>query len=141
MQLSRSLPTPRLTPAEESHVLDSYIVCTPAINIFPQCIKMDIPKSYESLTLENIKISHHPPNTPDATAVVVVTLNRPEKFNAFTPAMAESLTRAFQLFHYDSRVRAIVLTGAGKMFCAGSDLSVGFGDGKGRAADFRDMYV
>lgn len=102
---------------------------------------MDIPKSYESLALENIKISHHPPNTPDATAVVVVTLNRPGKFNAFTPSMADSLTRAFQMFHYDSRVRAIVLTGAGKMFCAGSDLSVGFGDGKGRAADFRDMYV
>lgn len=102
---------------------------------------MDIPNSYESLALEHIKISHHPPNAPNATAVVVVTLNRPEKFNAFTPSMADSLTRAFQMFHCDSRVRAIVLTGAGKMFCAGSDLSIGFGDGKGRAADFRDMYV
>lgn len=101
----------------------------------------EVPSSYESLHLTHLTLSHHPPGTPAATAVVVITLNRPEKHNAFTPEMADSLTRAFQLFHMDQRVRTIVLTGAGKMFCAGSDLDIGFGDGEGRAVDFRDMYV
>jgi enoyl-CoA hydratase/carnithine racemase len=45
------------------------------------------------------------------------------------------------MIHLDPRVKVAVLTGAGKMFCAGSDLDVGFGDGKGRAVDFRDMYA
>lgn len=101
----------------------------------------DIPSSYESLHLTQIKISHHPPGSPVATAVVVITLNRPEKHNAFTPQMADSLTWAFHLFHMDHRVKTVVLTGAGKMFCAGSDLDIGFGDGEGSAVDFRDMYV
>lgn len=102
---------------------------------------IDLPLSYEALQLTHIKLSHHPIGTSTVTPVIILTLNRPEKNNAFTPQMAESLTQAFHLFHVDPRVKAIVLTGAGKMFCAGSDLDIGFGDGGGRAVDFRDMYV
>lgn len=100
---------------------------------------IQIPASYEALNLSHVKIFHDPPGAPTATPVVVLTLNRPEKNNAFTPQMAESLTQAYQMFHNDSRVRVVVLTGAGRLFCAGSDLTIGFGDGKGHANDFRDM--
>lgn len=102
---------------------------------------IDLPASYESLELTHIKLSHHPLGSPSVTPVIVITLNRPEKNNAFTPQMAISLTQAFNLFHVDPRVKAIVLTGAGRMFCAGSDLEIGFGDGGGKAVDFRDMYA
>lgn len=101
---------------------------------------IEVPRSYEACDLTHIKISHHPLRAPTATPVVIVTLNRPEKHNAFTPQMADSLTKAFQMFHVDPRVKVVVLTGAGRMFCAGSDLDIGFGDGGGRAVDFRDMY-
>lgn len=100
---------------------------------------IDIPESYESLDLTHIKITHHPLKTPTATPIVLITLNRPEKNNAFTPQMANSLDLAYRMFHLDSRVKVVVLTGAGRMFCAGSDLEIGFGNGEGRAGDFRDM--
>ncbi|KAJ5259596.1 Enoyl-CoA hydratase AKT3-1 [Penicillium angulare] len=100
---------------------------------------IDLPASYESLNLTHIKISHHPTGTQAVTPVVIITLNRPEKHNAFTPQMADSLTTAYKMIHIDPRVKVVVLTGAGKMFCAGSDLDVGFGDGKGKAGDFRDI--
>lgn len=100
---------------------------------------IDIPTSYETLNLTHITISHNPLGSPSATPVVVITLNRPEKHNAFTPDMADSLTQAYQMFHIDPRVKVVVLTGAGRMFCAGMDLDIGFGDGEGRAVDFRDM--
>lgn len=102
---------------------------------------IDLPVSYEALELTHIKLSHYPHGTPAVTPVVLITLNRPEKNNAFTPQMANSLTQAFNLFHVDPRVKTVVLTGAGRMFCAGSDLEIGFGAGGGRAADFRDMYA
>lgn len=105
----------------------------------PTSTSIDVPTSYEALELTHIQTSHHPFGAPAATPVVIVTLNRPEKHNAFTPQMADSLTLAFRMFHADPRVRTIVLTGAGKMFCAGMDLDIGFGDSQGRAADFRDM--
>jgi enoyl-CoA hydratase/carnithine racemase len=53
-------------------------------------------------------------------------LSRPEKNNAFTEIMADELERVFTLFDVDDRVKCIVLTGAGKMFCAGADLEIGF---------------
>ena len=104
-------------------------------------VSIPIPQSYENLNIAHVKISHHGLGNPTATPVVIVTLNRTEKNNAFTPQMADSLELVFQTFHLDSRVRVVVLTGAGRMFCAGSDLEIGFGNGEGRAVDFRDMYV
>lgn len=107
------------------------------------CIKptVVIPVSYERVDLPNIKLSHYPLGAETVTPVIVLTLNRPDKYNAFTPAMAQALEQLFKLFHHDSRVRVVVMTGAGKMFCAGSDLEVGFGKDKDDNASYRDMYV
>jgi enoyl-CoA hydratase/carnithine racemase len=57
--------------------------------------------------------------------VAVVTLNRPEQLNAFTVTMADELVDAFGRAGADDAVRAVVVTGAGRAFCAGMDLSVG----------------
>lgn len=59
----------------------------------------------------------------DAGPVRTVTLNRPERRNALTPAMQEELIAAFEEAAASSRVRVLVLTGAGGAFCAGLDLS------------------
>ena len=100
-----------------------------------------LPASYEACQLPMVKLSHHPVGTAEPTPVVLVTLNRPEKSNAYTPAMAESLEQVFQMFHLDERVKVVVLTGAGKRFCAGADLDMGFGNGTGEnPQDYRDTY-
>jgi enoyl-CoA hydratase/carnithine racemase len=54
-----------------------------------------------------------------------LTLNRPDAMNAFTVEMADELEDAFGRASCDDTVRAIVVTGEGKAFCAGMDLSVG----------------
>jgi methylglutaconyl-CoA hydratase len=51
-----------------------------------------------------------------------VTLNRPDRRNAFDAGMVEEIRRAFETLGQDRSVRAIVLTGAGGTFCAGADL-------------------
>ena len=55
--------------------------------------------------------------------VLTITLNRPDKLNAFTPDMHEELRGAFARAEGDAQVRAVLLTGAGRGFCAGADLS------------------
>lgn len=55
--------------------------------------------------------------------ILTITLNRPEQMNAFTVEMAYELVNAFQLASEDDAIRVIVVTGAGKAFCAGMDLS------------------
>jgi enoyl-CoA hydratase/carnithine racemase len=55
--------------------------------------------------------------------ILTITLNRPEKMNSFTVEMAYELVDAFKLASEDDDVKAIVVTGAGKAFCAGMDLS------------------
>ncbi|GFE86809.1 crotonase/enoyl-CoA hydratase family protein [Steroidobacter agaridevorans] len=55
--------------------------------------------------------------------ILTLTLHRPEQMNAFTPEMANELIDAFQRASGDDTVRAIIVTGAGKAFCAGMDLS------------------
>ena len=56
-------------------------------------------------------------------AVALITLNRPEALNSFTRAMHAELWAAFDRAEANTAVRAIVLTGAGRGFCAGLDLS------------------
>jgi methylglutaconyl-CoA hydratase len=51
-----------------------------------------------------------------------ITLNRPERHNAFDEGLIAELTTAFNVFGIDPTVRAIVLSGEGKSFCAGADL-------------------
>lgn len=60
--------------------------------------------------------------------ILTITLNRPERMNAFTVEMAYELIEAFNRASEDDEVRAIVVTGAGKAFCAGMDLAGGKGD-------------
>ena len=55
----------------------------------------------------------------------VITLDRPEQLNAFTPTMVKELVAAFDAADADDDVRAVIVTGAGRVFCAGADLSSG----------------
>jgi methylglutaconyl-CoA hydratase len=58
----------------------------------------------------------------DADGNATVVLNRPEVHNAFDPEMVGALTATLKKLESNSRVRAIVLTGAGRSFCAGADI-------------------
>src|SRR4051794_33777051 len=60
-----------------------------------------------------------------ADGILTLTLNRPEHLNAFTVQMADDLEHAFRRVNQDDDVRAVVVTGEGRAFCAGMDLSVG----------------
>ena len=56
-------------------------------------------------------------------AVALVTLNRPQALNSFTRQMHRDLWAALDMAEADSKIRALVITGAGRGFCAGADLS------------------
>ena len=58
-----------------------------------------------------------------AEGILTITLNRPEKLNVFTPVMFNELVDALNKADADDNVRVIIITGAGRAFCAGSDLS------------------
>ena len=57
--------------------------------------------------------------------IALITLNRPEKLNAFTLRMMNELCSAFDQIDADDQVKAALITGAGRAFCAGADLSSG----------------
>src|SRR5206468_11271044 len=57
--------------------------------------------------------------------LLTLTLNRPEKLNAFTPRMMRELIDAFERADAEDAVRAVIATAAGRAFCAGADLSEG----------------
>lgn len=57
--------------------------------------------------------------------ILTITLNRPDKLNAYTYTMQSELISAFDRADEDDNIRAIIVTGAGRAFCSGSDLSEG----------------
>jgi enoyl-CoA hydratase/carnithine racemase len=68
-----------------------------------------------------------------ADHVLTITLDRPDRLNAFTPTMGRELIEAFDQADADDDVRAIIVTGEGRGFCAGADLA-----GGGETFDWRD---
>jgi enoyl-CoA hydratase/carnithine racemase len=58
-------------------------------------------------------------------SILTLTLNRPERLNAFTERMCRELIDAFDRADADDAVRAVIVTGAGRAFCAGADLGSG----------------
>ncbi len=73
----------------------------------------ETPMAYETITYE---VAEH---------ILTITLNRPDKLNAFNATMQRELIAAFDAADEDDDVRAIIVTGAGRGFCAGADLSSG----------------
>ena len=72
----------------------------------------------------------------------LITLNRPDQLNAWTVTMKDEVIKALGLAEKDDDVRVVVVTGAGRAFCAGADLSSGGfsvkGDGNGKREVHRD---
>ena len=60
-----------------------------------------------------------------ADGIATITLNRPEKLNAFTGKMMSEMIEAFDMTDADDNVKAVIVTGSGRAFCAGADLSEG----------------
>src|SRR3954452_2430099 len=71
-----------------------------------------------------------------ADHVLTITLDRPDRLNAFTPTMGRELIEAFDQVDADDDVRAIVVTGEGRGFCAGADLGAG-----GSTFDWRERQT
>jgi enoyl-CoA hydratase/carnithine racemase len=80
--------------------------------------------------------------------IATITLNRPERMNAFTAQMRDDIIDAFDKTDADDAVKAIIVTGAGKAFCAGADLGTGGntfnyaerGDERRNSAKVGDVY-
>src|SRR5579885_2707250 len=69
-----------------------------------------------------------------AEGVGTLTLNRPDRLNSFTPTMHEEIATALGTVENDAAIRALLITGAGRGFCAGQDLNLRR-DGGGQSFD------
>ena len=76
-----------------------------------------------------------------AAGIGSVTLNRPEKLNAFDRAMCDELLEALRLLSGSDGVRVIAMTGAGRAFCAGADLGALGSDGPALVAAGKDVAL
>jgi enoyl-CoA hydratase/carnithine racemase len=69
--------------------------------------------------------------------ILTITLNRPDRMNAFTGRMCEELIAAFDMADADDNVKVVIVTGAGRAFCAGADLERG-GETWGKHSEYLD---
>src|SRR5689334_9515656 len=76
-----------------------------------------------------------------ADGIATITLHRPEKLNALTRALCDELIAALRAASTESAVRAIVVTGAGRAFCAGADLTILGTDGDALVRAGRDIAL
>ncbi|KIW08805.1 uncharacterized protein PV09_00739 [Verruconis gallopava] len=105
----------------------------------PPPAPLDLPRRYSDLGFKEIKIENYPKDSSaDVTPIQILTLYRPGKHNAFTYTMTVELEKAYALFDVDDRVKAIVHTGDGRIFCAGADLENSFRQTGEKIADHRD---
>ena len=100
--------------------------------------QIPLPASYASLPNTEIRLHHVPESSKEVTPIILLELYRPKKYNAFTTTMMLELEQAFTFFDVDDRVKCIVVTGNGRMFCAGADLDTGFVGGEEEPRDHRD---
>ena len=56
-------------------------------------------------------------------SVAIITLNRPERYNAVNQDLLDGFNESFSIVENDDSIRAVILTGKGKGFCAGADMS------------------
>src|SRR5436190_20149900 len=70
-----------------------------------------------------------------ADGITTITLNRPEKLNAWTMRLGAEVRHAMLRADRDAAVRAIIVTGAGKGYCAGADMDMLQGLGRGAGLD------
>src|SRR5262249_6625986 len=74
---------------------------------------------------EGAGVTYKPIKYETSDGILTITLNRPDKLNAFTGRMLSELLDAIDRSDRDDDIRAVVFTGAGRGFCAGADLSGG----------------
>lgn len=90
----------------------------------PPTTTVSIPKTYTTPRDAHLRISNYPESSVAVTPILIVTLNRPEKLNAFTGEMISGLAGFFNVVNHDKRVKVVILTGAGSAFSAGIDLNM-----------------
>lgn len=93
-----------------------------------------LPKRYDDHPFTQIKTQHYEQDP----SIIILTLYRPKNHNAFTNTMMQEIEEAYAMFDVDDRVKCIVVTGTGKIFCAGADLEVGFIGGYEPVNEHRD---
>ncbi|KAH8657798.1 ClpP/crotonase-like domain-containing protein [Xylariales sp. PMI_506] len=104
----------------------------------PPPAPLRIPASYSDLGFTEIRVENHPQSSTAVTPIQILTLYRPGRHNAYTDTMTAELERAFTLFDVDDRVKCIIVTGHGKIFCAGADLAVMFRRTEEKTNEHRD---
>lgn len=99
-----------------------------------------VPRTYVTRQDSHIRVSNYPESASEVTAIQIVTLNRPEKLNAITDEMINTLADLWTTYDVDDRVKVIILTGAGnRAFSAGIDLTLDVSGEKNRPVrDLRD---
>jgi enoyl-CoA hydratase/carnithine racemase len=99
-----------------------------------------LPPTYVNPPDSHVRVSNYPESSQGVTPIQVVTLNRPDKLNAITKDMIDALIAYYSTVDVDDRVKVVVLTGAGKAFSAGIDLTGNVSQEKNRVrpSEMRD---